>query len=156
MPDNYHRLIQLAEEVFAFRNDPEQLNVNEEVIERLHRIHPSTLMEQRDKDGPVAWVLIIPTTIELMNRFLEKRISERQLFNFTNENVVYEAIYLCSALVLEEYQRKGITTDLLLKAIANIRESHPIRALFVWPFTKPGEAAADKIAGLTHLPLYKR
>jgi hypothetical protein len=64
---NFERMIQLAEEVFAVKNDPNQLDVNPEVLERLQRIHPATVTEYDDGNGPVAWVLVFPTTLELMN-----------------------------------------------------------------------------------------
>jgi hypothetical protein len=154
--DNLTRMIQLAEEVFAYKNDPDQLNVNEEVLERLQKIHPSTVTQHSDENGPVAWILIIPTTTDLMNKFIEKEISEKELFEQIPIGISYDAIYLCSALVLEEYRRKGIVKRLTLAAIENIRKEHPIKSLFVWPFSKEGDMAAETIARLTKLPLYKR
>jgi GNAT superfamily N-acetyltransferase len=151
--NNLERLIQLADEVFDMKNDPEQLNVDQEVIRRLSSMHPSTLSEQVEGNGPVAWVLVIPTTLELMNRFLDGKISEKELFNLTPLN---EALYLCSALVLEEYRRKGITKRLVLSAFENISRDHPIKALFVWPFTEEGGVAAERIATLAGLPLFRR
>jgi hypothetical protein len=38
----------------------------------------------------------------------------------------------------------------------DIRKDHPIKALFVWSFTREGDKAADTIARLTSIPLYKR
>lgn len=109
---NFERLIQLADEVFAVKSDPSQLDVNQEVLERLKKMHPATISEYNEGNGPVAWILLIPTTLDLMNRFLENEISEKELFDLTPMNTAYEAIYLCSALVLEEYRRKGITSNL--------------------------------------------
>jgi hypothetical protein len=57
--------------------------VNQDVIERLQRIHPATVSEYDDGNGPVAWVLVIPTTTGLMNRFLKCEISEKELFGLT-------------------------------------------------------------------------
>lgn len=153
---NLERLIQLADEVFAVKSDPSQLDVNQEVRERLLRIHPSTLSEYNEGNGPCAWVLLIPTTLELMNRFLESEISEKELFELTPLNIKYDAIYLCSALVLEEYRRKGITKKLALTAIEEIRKDHPLKAAFVWAFSPEGDRAAEAIAELAGLPLYKR
>lgn len=153
---NFERLIRLADEVFAVKNDPSQLDVNQEVLERLQKIHPATVSAFDDGNGPVAWVLLIPTTLELMNRFLESQISERELFNLTPLDAKYDAIYLCSALVLEEFRRKGITKKLALKAIENIRENHPLKAAFVWAFSTEGDLAAEMIARSAMLPLYKR
>ena len=153
---NLQRMIQLADEVFAVKNDPSQLSVDEEVMERLQKIHPSTVSEFVDGDGPVAWILLIPTTQDLMNKFLECKITERELFELTPLDAKYEALYLCSALVLEEYRRKGIAKRLTLAAIDNIRKDHPLKSLFVWPFSDEGDLGAEKIAALASLPLYKR
>jgi GNAT superfamily N-acetyltransferase len=153
---NFERMIQLAEVVFDNKNDPNQLDVDPDVIKRLQIIHPASVSEFDDGNGPAAWILLIPTTTDLMNRFLENKISEKELFDLTPLNTKYEALYLCSALVLEEYRRKGIAKQLTLKAIENIRKDHPLKALFVWAFSKEGDNGSETISRLTQLPLYKR
>lgn len=153
---NFERLVQLADEVFAVKSDPSQLDVNPEVLERLQKMHPATVSAFDDGNGPVAWVLLIPTTLELMNRFLDKQISEKELFNLTPLNIAYDVIYLCSALVLEEYRRKGITKNLAMSGIEIIRKDHPLKAAFVWAFSPEGDLTAETIARLAELPLYKR
>jgi GNAT superfamily N-acetyltransferase len=153
---NFERLIQLADEVFAVKSDPSQLDVNAQVMERLQLIHPATISAHDDGNGPLAWVLLIPTTLELMNRFIEQQITEKELFELTPLYVSYEAIYLCSALVLDEYRRKGIAKKLALDAIELIRKDHPLKAAFVWAFSPEGDLAAETIARLAELSLYKR
>ena len=153
---NYERMIQLADEVFSSRTDPDQLNVNENVMEHLQLIHSNTISEYDDGNGPVCWILCIPTTLDLMTQFINKEISERELYELTPLNTKYEAIYLCSALLLEEFRGKGIAQRLGINAIENIKIAHSIKALFFWSFSKEGEKLADKVAGLMGLPLYKR
>jgi GNAT superfamily N-acetyltransferase len=153
---NFDRMLQLADEVFAVKNDPTQLDVNQEVLERLRKIHPATVSEYDDGNGPVAWVLLFPTTLDLMHQFLNATISEKELFDRTPLDIKYDALYLCSALVLEEYRRKGIAKRLTLHAIENIRKDHPLKALFVWTFSKEGDLGAEALARYTSLPLYKR
>jgi predicted GNAT family acetyltransferase len=149
-------MIQLATDVFDVKNDPDQLNVNPEIIERLRKMHPSTMSEYNDGNGPVAWVLVIPTTTDLMNKFLNNEITENELFELTPMDAEYDALYLCSALVLEEFRHKGITKQLAITAIENIRKVHPIKSLFVWAFSKEGDLASDAIAKEVNLPLYKK
>ncbi|MFZ1677285.1 MAG: GNAT family N-acetyltransferase [Saprospiraceae bacterium] len=156
MASNFERMIQLAEDVFAAKNDPEQIDVDPGMIPRLQRLHPATVSEYDDGHGPVAWILIIPTTQNLMTKFLSHEISEKQLFELTQPDTKYDALYLCSALVLEEYRRKGIALRLTLKAIENIRKDHPIKSLFVWSFTPEGDLTADTIARMASLTLHKR
>lgn len=149
-------MIQLADEVFATKNDPDQLDVNEEVLAHLQEIHPATVSEQDDGNGPVAWVILIPTTTELMTRFVRDEISEKELYDLTPLNATYQAVYLCSAMVLEEYRRQGIAKRLVLESLETIRKDHPINALFVWTFSKEGLLASEALAELANLPLYKR
>ena len=153
---NYERMIQLSDDVFSSRTDPDQLNVNENVMEHLQLIHPDTISEYDNGNGPVCWILCIPTTIELMTQFINKEISERELYELTPLNTKYEAIYLCSALLLEEFRGKGIALKLGISAIENIKIDHPIKALFFWSFSKDGEKLAEKVSSLIGLPLYKR
>jgi len=153
---NFERLIQLADQVFAVKSDPSQLDINAQVMERLQQIHPATISAHDDGNGPVAWVLLIPTTLELMHRFIEEQITEKELYELTPLDVSYEAIYLCSALVLDEYRRKGITKKLALDAIEHMRKDHPLKAAFVWAFSPEGDLAAETIARLAELSLYKR
>jgi len=153
---NFERMIALSDEVFSSRTDPDQLNVNEKVMEHLQLIHPDTISEYDDGNGPVCWILCIPTTLDLMNQFINKEISERELYELTPLNAKYEAIYLCSALLLEEFRGKGIAQRLGIKAIENIKKDHSIKALFTWSFSKEGEKLSEKVSALMDLPLYKR
>jgi hypothetical protein len=50
---NFERMIQLSDEVFSSRTDPDQLNVNEDVMEHLQHIHPDTISDYDDVNGPV-------------------------------------------------------------------------------------------------------
>ncbi|HLN53624.1 MAG TPA: hypothetical protein VK212_07935 [Lentimicrobium sp.] len=156
MNEHYRRLLQMADDVFSVKSDPTQLDVDQEVIKRLQKIHPATVSEYSDEKGPAAWLILIPTTEDLMRKFIDGSVTERELYDQTPLKAKYDAIYLSSALVLEEYRRKGIIKDLALKAIEAIRKDHPIQYLFTWPFTSEGDLASDKIAELTSLPLLKR
>jgi predicted GNAT family acetyltransferase len=153
---NFDRMMKIVDDVFATRNDPEQLQVNEEVIEKLQLIHPATLSEYNEGKGPIAWILGIPTTTEIMNLFLSGNISEQQLFDMTEPGMSYDALYLCSATVLPEYRGKGLAKRLCCEAIESIRKQHPLKTLFVWPFTAGGDALAESVSKKAGLPLLKK
>ena len=120
MTSNLERMLALVQQVFDSKNDPEQLDVNEIVMERLRIIHPSSISEYDDGNGPVVWVLLIPTTEEIMKRFLSNEINEQAILDLTPINVNYQAIYLCSVLVLPEHRQKGLAKNLCLASIENI------------------------------------
>jgi len=101
-------MIQLAEEFFETKSDPSQISVDENVRALLYKIHPATMGQRATKKGPVAWTIVIPTTNEVMKKFLKKGLNEQELLDNTPFGVPYDAIYLCSALVLPEYRGKGL------------------------------------------------
>jgi hypothetical protein len=95
-------------------------------------------------------------SLDLMSRFLNKKISENELLDLTRPDSVYEAIYLCSALVLEVYRVQGIAKRLSLQAVESICKKHPVQSLFVWPFSNAGDTLSDKITSLSKMPMLKR
>jgi GNAT superfamily N-acetyltransferase len=154
--NNHARMLRLAEEVFAAHDDPTQLQVDPEVLEHLADLHPAAVSEVADEHGPIAWVLLIPTTTDLMDDFLTGQLTEQDLYRRTPTGAAYEAVYLCSAMVLEEHRRKGIAKRMTLDALAWLLKEHPIRALFCWPFTEEGSAFAQALAADLDLPLRMR
>lgn len=156
MPDKLERMLKLVGEFFDVKNDPDQLSVNEEIMAKLYQIHPSTMLEYNEGDGPIAWILLIPTHEEIMKRFLKGEIAETKLLEETLPGEKYDTIYLCSASVLDEYRRKGLAKRLTVDAINEIRKEHAIKSLFYWSFSPEGDALAASIAKEVKLPLYKR
>jgi hypothetical protein len=154
--ENLTRMIQLADDVFGLKQDSTQISVNAKVMSQLRKIHPDSLSEKNTKKGPVAWILLFPTTEDLMKQFIKQQINERDLLIKTPLGVQYDVIYLCSALVLPEYRRKGLAKNLMCKAIKSIMKEHPIKSLFYWAFSKGGKKLALSVAKEFSLPLYKR
>jgi hypothetical protein len=154
--ENLTRMMQLAEEFFGTKNDPSQISITKKAMRRLKNINPGTMAEKSTKKGPVAWVLVIPTTKDLMNQFLAKQINEQELLNKTPLRKKYEALYFCSALVLPEYRGKGIAKNLAVKAVRSIKRTNPIDTLFYWAFSPEGERLAVSVAKEFKLPLLKR
>jgi GNAT superfamily N-acetyltransferase len=149
-------MIRLAEEFFDMKNDPDQLSVDGESMARLREIHHDTMSEERDENGPIAWMLVIPTTHALMEAFTGGEINERELLDRTPPGGVYDAVYLCSALVLPEHRGKGLARRLAVRAIMSIMKDHPVRSLFYWGFSGGGDALAASVAKEFGLPLTAR
>jgi ribosomal protein S18 acetylase RimI-like enzyme len=149
-------MIHLAEEFFDVKNNPEQIAVDEQVMGKLQALDPSSLAQEANEDGPIAWVLVIPTTEKVMREFLEGKISERKLLEETTPGQTFDAVYLCSALVLPEFRKKGVAKSLTLQSIREIRTRHPIRWLYLWPFSKEGARVAEEVAAEAKLPLLRK
>jgi len=156
MQKNLERMMRLADEFFDYRNDPEQIVVDEQIMAKLEAIDPASLAQQANEDGPIAWVLVIPTTERVMREFLEGKISERKLLEETMPGQQFDAVYLCSALVLPEFRRKGLAKSLTLRSVNAIRTRHPIRWLYIWPFSEEGARVAEEVAAEAKLPLLRK
>ena len=149
-------MIQLATEFFDVKNDPSQLSIDETVIERLRLIHPATMGEMTDENGPIAWTIAIPTTESVMNRFLEKQINEAELLALTEYEKKFTEVYLCSALVLPEHRGKGFAKQLFCSSIYAIQKKHSVQSLFSWAFSTEGDGLSQTVAKTLGLPLHKR
>ncbi len=156
MEDNFERMMQLVTEFFDTRNDPDQISVTPEEQKKLFAIHPSTLSEMANENGPIVWILLIPTTQVIMERFIAGKISEKQLLELTKVGDTYDAIYLCSASVLPEFRHKGFAKKVALAAMQDIQRSHPVKSLYYWPFSDEGKALARSLARALDLQLFER
>lgn len=153
LQNNYQRMLELIDEVFALRNDNSQLQVTDEQQKHLRALHPATLSELANDAGPLIWCLMVPTTNALRDAFLEGRLNENELLDQTPENAVYESIYLCSVTALPEIRKTGKSYALCEQAIKAISSGQPISSLFVWPFTPEGKALAEKLSKNLQLSL---
>ncbi|MBX2907798.1 MAG: hypothetical protein KF744_17260 [Taibaiella sp.] len=146
MRTNFERMMEVVNETFDTRNDPEQVSVSPEEQAMLEAIHPATLSELANDAGPIVWILLIPTTAELMDDFLEGRITEKELLHNTTPGHQYDSVYLCSASVLPEFRGQGLAKKLTVQALERIRKDHPVKTLFYWPFTDEGKHLAGAVA----------
>lgn len=149
-------MLDLVVNFFGTREDDGQISVTDEEREHLLAIHPATMKEVANDDGPILWLLIFPTTTALMNDFIAGKITEKELLLQTPLNVPYDTIYLCSVYVLPEYRNQGLSKKTMTEAINEIRADHPIQSLFYWPFSSEGKNLAVTIAKELNLPLYER
>ena len=153
MRGNFERMLDLVGEFFDVKNDPGQIDVDEKVLKKLSKIHEATISQKENKDGPIAWILVIPTTKKIMQDFLENKISENELLNKTKPSQKFEAVYLCSASVLPEFRNQGLAKQLTVQAIRKIKKNYPVEYLYYWKFSKGGERLAESISSAMKIPL---
>ena len=149
-------MMEVIDEVFEARDDPGQIQVTAAQRKKLEKTHPLTLNEIANEEGPLVWVLLFPTSKESMHRFLEGKITEKQLLDETEPCKEYQSIYLCSATTLPEARSKGLTKKLTIESIRSIAKDHPIEALYVWSFSEKGKLLAESIAKDCKLQLFHK
>ncbi len=138
------RTMELAEEFFGTQKDPSQIPISFDSYHKLIKLWPGAFVYEMKNEEPVSWGVAVPTSIELMNRFLKKEITERQLLDYTQPVEIYDCLYLCSVFTLPAFRRQGLALKLLLQLIKTAPLSQTA-TLFAWPTTEEGEAIINRV-----------
>ncbi len=139
-----------AEKFFGTLSDSEQIPITMESHDKLEAMDPNSMLYKRDVEGHVvAWTVFVPTTSDLMSKFLSGEITERQLFDRTSAGIGYDALYLCSIIVPSEYRGRGYAKEPGAEAVKRLSKSNKIKNLFAWPYSKEGQQLLEfaKTAG---------
>jgi hypothetical protein len=132
--------MKLAEEFFGTAQDPDQMPINDESVKKLDTLCDGWLESEFDENGePISWAVLMPTQKELAEKFLDKKINEKELLDFTVPQTQYDALYFVSAITVPEQRGKGWATKVIERAVKKM----PITdnaLFFAWPTTKEGVA----------------
>lgn len=144
-PEAFEKVLKISEEFFGTESDPEQMPISQESADKLTSIHPDSIVYKFDDEGnPIAWAVVVPTSREVMDRFLNKEISEKELLDEAAKEKKLEALYLCAAFVLPEHRRKGIARELLIEAI-NKTTGKDV-PMYCWIYSPEGEKLANSVS----------
>ena len=144
--DAFEKVLKISEEFFGTAQDPDQMPITRASADKLLSIHPDSVIYKFDGEGnPIAWMVTVPTSTEVMERFLKGDISERELLDEAARDKKFEALYLCGAFVLPEYRKKGYAKELSLEAIRTISAGKEL-PLYAWIYSPEGKKLADSVS----------
>ena len=139
------KMDKIAEEIFGTQKDSAQIPITHESGEKLDKLSPHWIKYRLDDNGePISWVVVVPTTKEIANRFLRGEITEKEILDLGTPQKNYSALYLCAAITIPEYRKKGFALELLQEAIGSIPTTEDC-VLFAWPYSKEGEGVINKL-----------
>ena len=142
----FEKVLRMSEEFFGTATDPNQMPVNQESADKLQSIHPDTVVYKfNEKGDPIAWVVVVPTSLGVMDKFVHKKISERELLDLAAKEKRFESLYLCGAFVLPEHRRKGYALELTKMAINKISGGRKL-PLYSWIYSPEGRGLIDQLA----------
>ena len=145
----------MAEALFGTANDPDQIPVTDESLHRLRALAPDTVLQLRVDGQLAAWVVAVPTTRDIMERFLAGHCTEADVLTATAPAAIYAACYLCAAVTLPRFRRRGYAGRLVRALAARL----PLAAdavWFGWPTTAEGAACAPYLPAIVPGPVYWR
>src|SRR3989338_2731456 len=133
--DAFKKVLKISEEFFGTESDPDQMPITQESADKLQSIHPDTIVYKFDEvSNPIGWAVVVPTSLAVMNKFINKEITEKDLLDEATKEKKFESIYLCAAFVLPKFRRKGYATELFKEAIQKVSggKSFP---LYTWIYS---------------------
>lgn len=131
------KMLNIAEQFFGSADDSDQMPITEESFYKLQKLHPKTVIYKLENGEPVSWVVVLPTQVDLMDRFLKGEINERELLDLSKPQEIYEALYFCVAFTVPRHRRKGHALEMFKEAIESIPHTENVK-LFAWLFSKEG------------------
>lgn len=111
---------------------------------KLQELHPKTVVYRLKNGEPISWVVVLPTQIELMGKFLRGEINECELLDLTKPQDRYEALYLCAAFTVPEHRRRGLVIEMFKETVDAIPHIENVK-LFAWLFSDEGRKIAEKL-----------
>ncbi len=142
-PEIKKRAIEIGEEIFATQSAPDQMQVSEENFEKLKALNPNTILYEVIDNEPVGWVVLVPTSTEIMDKFLSGVIGEQKILDLAEKQEHYPALYLCAAAVLPAYRRQGLAVRLLKEAVSRMPLQDGYQ-MYAWPTSEEGKALLEK------------
>lgn len=137
--------MKLAEEIFGTESDPDQIPINDESTKKLDALCDGWLETDLDDKGePASWAVVMPTQRLIAERFLNKKITERELLDLTEPADTYDALYIVSVITVPEHRGKGLASEVIKRAIARM-PVNPDALYFAWPTSKEGEGLMRKL-----------
>ncbi len=144
-PSQIQKILKTAEEFFGTADDPEQIPISNSSFQKLMSLDQETIkLKTGSEENPLSWTVVIPTSKEVMNLFLEKKITERMLFDEAVAEKKFEALYLCSAFTIPRHRQKGLATDLFLDSIKKFAPDKSIK-LYAWIYSEEGRKLINKL-----------
>lgn len=141
----------IAEDAFRTAEDPTQVQIRPGGGTWLIDNIPECMRVIRYDKQVVGSTLIVPTSREVMQLFLNKKINEAELFARVRAAAapIWEAIYLCSAVLLPEHRGKGVaTTSAMLSIDWVLANKNPRPDFYVWPTNADGMHATQRMKEL--------
>lgn len=146
----------IAENIFGTQHDSDQIPITKESGEKLEKLTPHWIKYRLDQNGdPIAWSVIVPTKKEIAEKFIRGEITEKEILNSTSLQEKYSALYLCAAITISEYRRRGLAIELILENIKAIPKTSEY-ILFAWPYSQEGRLLIEKLEKILNTRIYMR
>lgn len=154
---DFYDAVKLHVEEFEVESDFEQIQEEDVPYEKLIKNDCEEECILKDHDVVIGSTFVILTSIDIMNLFLQGKITERELLFESRKIKSYNSIYLCSSIIIQEYRRFGLIFEagkILLKKIIEKNNFNPV--IFGWTFSEAGSNLLKKTAKHFNLEYFEK
>lgn len=116
-----------------------------ENAEKMISLEKNTLVCYKENSVPIAWSLVLPTSRENADKFLNDEITELELFNKSVENPKFESLYLFVVITMPEYRQKGLGSSLMKYQIEYFKKEYSINDFYAWVLSLEGKRLAESL-----------
>ncbi len=135
----------IGEQIFETEEDNTQSKASVENCLGISNIDKYCYLSVKEGDRNIAWTIVLPTSKENMDKFLNKEITEAELSEYSKDNPSFECLYFMVAVTVPEYRGKGLATFLFEEQIKYFIGKYQINNFFGWIFSEEGKALSEKL-----------
>ncbi len=142
---DFEEMTAIGEQIFKTEGDDTQSKASVENCLSISKIDKYCYLSVKDGDINIAWTIVLPTSKENMDKFLNKEITEAELSEYSKVNPCSECLYFMVAVTVPEYRGRGLATFLFEEQIKYFIGKYKINNFFGWIFSEEGKALAQKL-----------
>lgn len=151
----------LAEEYFEMEDDPDQIPATSGNRDWVFNNIPECLNVIRNDGEIIGYTFIIPSSRELMERFIDEEITDNEMFEEIKKLKFYDgidAVYLCASFIKPEFRGRGLAVKGRAKSIKKIIEKRgrDDLVLYFWSYSEEGKKSCLRVAEELGLEIKER
>jgi hypothetical protein len=146
----------VAEEYFKSEGDIEQLPNGAITYELVTQNFPGALLAIKEDARILGHTFQLPCDTHDGELFVQKLISEKELFDRILRTKGGTGIYFVDAYIATDYRHKGLVSEAARLQIQYCSTIKPVTDLYAWAWNVEGERCASKLAKAANLPLHLR
>lgn len=138
------KMNKVATDIFG-NGDETMVNPTPENDKRIIALEENTFVCYKKNNTPVAWSLVLPTSKENAKQFLDKEITERELFDTSTQNPSFESLYLFVVVTMPDYRKKGLGSSLMKYQIDYFKNKYKIKNFYAWALNNEGKSLIESL-----------
>ena len=125
---------------------PDLVELNPDILKQIQLLDPDLVVVSRENKELAVWSIALPVGTEAAGKFLERKITEREMFRQALEQTSFKSLYFIFVYAIEASRGSGAGVHLVANQVLRLKRKHPeVEKLFAAVI---GDAAKRAIQAL--------